>query len=232
MSRGRGAERYSRPENINSLNREQPLLQKQSEQLSLLKDKYSSLREKYHNDKRAAQVEIINLQKKINSVQRRSQQLKDQINELNGSYQNMAREEMAGKVIEDIWAVLSEFRDQIRERDFTNQVDNLSTIGALPPTPTILQESPQTPIVEPSSEYVEKKTPKRSRRSSAVDTPVDSIASRRTRRGKEVYYKEPTLKEALSPNSPYAFSLGEERSTPSLPSGYSRDTPSKRKFKY
>ena len=68
----------------------------------------------------------------------------------------------------------------------------------------------------------------KSKKLTFTESPADSIAGRRTpRRGKEVYYKEPCLREALSPNSPFAFSLGEERSTPTIPPGYSRDTPSK-----
>lgn len=55
----------------------------------------------------------------------------------------------------------------------------------------------------------------------------DSIASRRTRRRctTNVYYKEPSLRSALTPGDPFTFSLEDGIVTPTVPENYSRDTP-------
>lgn len=56
----------------------------------------------------------------------------------------------------------------------------------------------------------------------------DSIASRRTRRRctTNVYYKEPSLRSALTPGDPFTFSLEDGIVTPTVPEDYSRNTPS------
>lgn len=56
----------------------------------------------------------------------------------------------------------------------------------------------------------------------------DSIASRRTRRRctTNVYYKEPSLRSALTPGDPFTFSLEDGIVTPTVPDDYSRNTPS------
>lgn len=60
------------------------------------------------------------------------------------------------------------------------------------------------------------------------DNYYDSIASRRTRRRctTNVYYKEPSLKNALTPGDPFTFSIEDGIVTPTIPNNYSRDTPS------
>ena len=89
----------------------------------------------------------------------------------------------------------------------------------------------ETPII---SDSPMPETPRRRNRKKVkiTETPdfEGSIASRRTpRRGKEVYYKEPSMKEALSPDSPFVFTLGEGRTTPTLPEGYVRSPIQKKK---
>ena len=78
----------------------------------------------------------------------------------------------------------------------------------------IVEETIETPTITPSP---------------VPDTPVEyeSIAARRTRRStaSNVYYKEPPLRTALTPGDPYTFSLGEKIITPTIPEGYTRETP-------
>ena len=55
----------------------------------------------------------------------------------------------------------------------------------------------------------------------------DSIAMRRTRRkcSTNVYYKEPSLREALTPGDPFTFSIEDGMVTPTIPNHYDRNTP-------
>ncbi|OHT05050.1 hypothetical protein TRFO_06035 [Tritrichomonas foetus] len=63
----------------------------------------------------------------------------------------------------------------------------------------------------------------------ALETPqfCDSIAARRTRRRctENVYYKEPSLRNSISPGDPFTFSLEDGMVTPTIPNEYSRNTP-------
>jgi flagellar biosynthesis regulator FlaF len=102
----------------------------------------------------------------------------------------------------------------------TPVIQSSSAISAVS-SPMVIDSTPviaDSPMIETPKKRSRKKTP-------ITETPdfEGSIASRRTpRRGRDVYYKEPSMREALSPNSPFAFSLGEERVTPKIPEGYTR----------
>jgi len=65
------------------------------------------------------------------------------------------------------------------------------------------------------------------------DTPINegSIAQRRTRRSNagNVYYKEPSLRGALTPGDPYTFSLEDGIITPKKPHIIDGDTPKRLK---
>ena len=255
----------------------------QEQHIQTLKERFTQLRAANTHARSEARMKIIDLQKKIAQAQNRQKILMAQIKEYDTECSNEAKEELAAKVIEDIWNELNKFRNEIREKqnfdeklqsiaendiieDIQNEPLDVSDMVPsiddclVPMTPIV--NSPQidstlsssksksnvsTPIVidddndggmDPYSTCKSKtiedtpavKVPGkrvRGKKCTIIDSPADSIASRRTpRRGKEVYYKEPSLREALSPNSPFAFSLGEERSTPTIPPGYSRDTPS------
>ena len=104
-------------------------------------------------------------------------------------------------------------------------------------TPVVTSSPALSPMIDETtiiSDSPMPETPRRRNRKKVkiTETPdfEGSIASRRTpRRGKDVYYKEPSMKEALSPDSPFVFTLGEERSTPTLPNGYVRSPIQKKK---
>lgn len=97
-----------------------------------------------------------------------------------------------------------------------------STIGDMTPiTPLNDMPTPITPSSSSNLDSVVTTTP------SLNENFCDSIASRRTRRRctTNVYYKEPSLRSALTPGDPFTFSLEDGIVTPTVPDDYSRDTP-------
>jgi hypothetical protein len=130
------------------------------------------------------------------------------LQELHDVEKNRAHERMADEMVQRIWSILSAHRR--------------------PPPPSPRRYAPQPETFTLDSEQEIEQSPAEVMLSD-TDTPqpFESIAARRSRRQStaNVYYKEPSLRGALSPGDPYTFSVEGGFVTPTIPDGYSRDTP-------
>jgi TolA-binding protein len=91
--------------------RYQPLIEKQSAQLTQLKSQLQSLRTQYNDFKRDYQCQSLQLQRQLYSVQRRRGQLERRLQELQESAKNQEQEQMANEMIDQIWMILSSHRN-------------------------------------------------------------------------------------------------------------------------
>lgn len=199
--------------------RYQPLIEKQNAQLAQLRGQLQSLRTQYNDFKRVSQSQILELQRQLYAVQRRREALSQRAQELRDSASNRAHAQMADEMIRQICGILSTYQKPPspfapRSQPSPTQFD----ADPEPPLRALLPLTPDTP-----RRYSEDPT------LSTVETPVkfESIASRRARRpsAANVYYKEPSLRAALSPGDPFTFSVEGGLVTPTLPDGYTRETP-------
>lgn len=178
--------------------------EKQKKQIAQLKEQFIQLRDHYHTEKKDVMYEHLLLRKKIAAAQKKREQLSQQLYSLNEGRQNSEREQMADEIIERIWTILTDYRRELTIcHDFEDVHFEIENMVPAPPTPD-LPASLKTPSVD-----------------------EDSIASRTRARNKNsrVYYGEPTMREFIAPNSPYIFTLEDER-TPRI-----RNTPrSKRSY--
>jgi hypothetical protein len=119
---------------------------------------------------------------------------------------------MADEMIEQIWSILTAHRKPSSPHPSEPRLppsfdldSDQEIVPIIPETPTLYDDPTLT------------ETPK----------PFESIATRRTRRSGagNVYYKEPSLRTALSPGDPYTFSVEDGIVTPTIPTGYNRKTP-------
>ena len=213
---GRASATPSETRQVSSENDERinAYLQKQKAQLAQMKEQYSQLRSQYNDFKRDYQIQCLQLQRQIGTIQRRREASQQRLADLKNSISNSANEQAAGEIIEKIWNVLTKFRKEVFTKAGMDMPDDDFPPPSPEPTPVIVEETIETPTITPSP---------------VPDTPVEyeSIAARRTRRStaSNVYYKEPSLRTALTPGDPYTFSLGEKIITPTIPEGYTRETP-------
>lgn len=195
-------------------------IQKQKTQLAQMKEQFAHLRTQYNDFKRDYQIQSLQLQRQIGAIQKRRHASEQRLADMKNNMTSSANEQVAGEIIERIWDLLTKFRKEVFAKAGVPMPEPDELTKPSPETSPciLLDESVETPVITPNP------IP------SVRDTPIEyeSIASRRTRRSTvtDVYYKEPSLRSTLTPGDPYTFSLGEKIITPTIPDGYTRDTPS------
>lgn len=240
------------------------ILNEQSIKIQLLKDKYSALRNEYHEGKKKGQMEIIGLQKSISTLNKKNKQLREKINQVKKLSKSKELEEYASNVIEDVWKVLNDFRRELIQRHDGTQKDIDSTFidSLITQTPTkeydstminygksvetpslelemistigkdspkgILKNDTMTPEKSPIKR--DKVSPYKRRKRNDDDGPYrgktprknfmssplvheDSIASRRTPRRCNLYYKDSSSREVAKTREQFTFASDGEMSS-------------------
>jgi hypothetical protein len=200
------------------------LIEKQASQLAQLRSQLQSLRTQYNDFKRDYQLQSLQLQRRLHSLQWRRDLLTRRLQELHESESDRGQEQMAVDMIEQIWSILVAHRRPSLPSDPPYAAPRFDDDAVAPEpdySPPRLDDddvTANTPVP-----YVN------DRGLGDEDTPTffESIAARRTRRpcAMNVYDKQPSLRAALTPSNPYTFSVEGGRVTPAIPEGYTRNTP-------
>ena len=128
--------------------------------------------------------------------------------------QNRVNLQYAKNVIEEIWKVLNDFKQEVESAQYTQieqEVPSLPIEDIQEPDFQFNESAPTTPIGVPQSSITldEDKFEASPEQYLQTTPQFDSIASRRTPRehSKPVYYKEPSLRGTITPGDPFTYSI-------------------------
>ncbi|KAH0791882.1 hypothetical protein GPJ56_004239 [Histomonas meleagridis] len=208
-------------ENRSPNEQKEAIIEKQDQQIAHLKEQIMKLQNQHYRVRAESSLQMAELKKKLDNTRKKAALLQQKIEEIRNIQANIQNEEIANEIIENIWTILINYRKELfqKEEEYVpppkiKKVSKTRKQAQDTPAPfdspdiADIMGTPTTPSIQETQAF-------------------DSIASRRTRRKstKNVCYKEPTLKEMLSPGSAYAFSIEDGMGTPTLPPNYTRDTP-------